>query len=345
MAIFMLSGLLRQCSSSYENHPKFWIFLVMVRGWRRVFCYVTLDTACLKCCRPLGCLSKNESMPQVIPKLKDRQKMQSNVTWPFQVGEVEWCTRTARSQGSYFLYLIAAASTSLNVLKKKVKTAQYLTSEAYSLSSNCCLLFLDAFSADQWKEPMAWFLEFYHCIACIECLPHSNSFCLGHTAGWGGVLEVLGIRKRRSVTIYGLVKSSECLQCSLLSSWGSCMCLKTAECGTGSVPHLTLALQRQPQQASSKGSKKTEMRKEHWWYDLKQYHLAQQWDQSATSTLGGKIFPATCPLHCPPFRKEGTEVACHQCQQEMSHLWRKVQSRRIIWSLHGLLSSLKSFVI
>lgn len=74
MAIFMLSGLLRQCSSSYENHPKFWIFLVMVRGWRRVFCYVTLDTACLKCCRPLGCLSKNESMPQVIPKLKDRQK-------------------------------------------------------------------------------------------------------------------------------------------------------------------------------------------------------------------------------------------------------------------------------
>lgn len=88
MAFFMWPGLLWQCSSSCENHPKFWGFLVMVRKWRRVFCYVPWDTACLRCCRPLGCLLKNESMSQVIPKLKDGQKIQSNVTWLYQVGAV-----------------------------------------------------------------------------------------------------------------------------------------------------------------------------------------------------------------------------------------------------------------
>lgn len=65
---FMWSELLRQFFSSYENHLKFWGFFVMVRRWRRVFCYVASDTACLKCCRPLGCLSKDKSMPQVTPK-------------------------------------------------------------------------------------------------------------------------------------------------------------------------------------------------------------------------------------------------------------------------------------
>lgn len=68
---------------------------------------------------------KNESMPQVIPKLKDGQKIQSNVIWLYQVGALEWCTRTAWSQGSYFLYLIAAASTSLNVLKKKPRKTAF----------------------------------------------------------------------------------------------------------------------------------------------------------------------------------------------------------------------------
>lgn len=89
MAFFMWSGLLRKFSSNYENHLKFWVLLVMVRRWMRVFCYVILDTACLKCCRPVGCLSKNESVSQVTPKLKDGQKTQGNVTWPYQAGAVQ----------------------------------------------------------------------------------------------------------------------------------------------------------------------------------------------------------------------------------------------------------------
>lgn len=58
--------------------------------------------------------------------------------------------------------------------------------------------------------------------------------------------------------------------------------------------------------------------------------------------LAGVVFPATCPLHGPPFRKEGTEAGCHQCQQEQRHLWRKAQPRGSVWSLQGLLSSLNS---
>lgn len=46
-----------------------------VEGWRGVFCFVTLDTSCLKGCYPPGCLSKNESMSQVTPKLEDGQKI------------------------------------------------------------------------------------------------------------------------------------------------------------------------------------------------------------------------------------------------------------------------------
>lgn len=143
----------------------------------------------------------------------------------------------------------------------------------------------------------------------IECLPHSNNICLGTQQDEEVSWQVLGIRKRCSVTICGLVKSSGYLQCSLLSSWGTCVCLKTAECGTGSVPHLTASPHRWPQQASSKGPQKTEMRKEHRWYDLK-YHLTQWQDQSATSTLEGGHLPSNLSFNCPPSRKEGTEAGC-----------------------------------
>lgn len=296
MAFLMWSGLLWQCPSSCENHLKAWGFLVTVRRWRRVFCYLTLDTACLKCCRPLGCLSRNEAMPQVTPKLKDGQRTQSNVTWLCQGGAVEWCTRTAGSQGSY-LYLIAADSTSLNVLNKKARKTAFLpvfllflfaSSKRQEKDCSNLKLIVSVQTIVSYKEPV---------LRCLQCLSLERTNCLifgvlpscciqlsacptQTISGWGtqqgeeASWEVLGIRKRCSVTICGLVKSSGCLQCSLLSSWGTCVCLKTAECGTGSVPHPTASPQRWPQQASSKGPKITEMRKEHRWYDLK-HRLAQ----------------------------------------------------------------------